>query len=101
MIQYILAIANGSTLKAKAQSSYNNWFRVAEVADEIAANPEKAAVLIRTISGIADTARNEIKAYSNESLHFVPFRDPAYEGGPNPAPKLSLWQRFMFGFRPK
>lgn len=101
VIQFLIAMSTGSSLKAKAQADFNTWFRVAEIADQIAENPAKAAELIREVSGIATTARNEIKAYSREKLDFVPFNDPAYQAGPNPAPSQSFWQKLKSAFTPK
>jgi hypothetical protein len=84
VIQFLTSMATGSSLKARAQADYNNWFRVAEIADIIHREPLRASELVRNINGIADAARNEIKAYSKEKLGFEPYFDPASVGGPNP-----------------
>src|SRR6266404_6427886 len=81
LIQFLTSIASGSSLRARAQASYNDWYRVAEIADIIHKDPSKASELIRNVNGIADAARNEIKAYSREKLGFVPSIDPASVGG--------------------
>ena len=71
VIQFLASIATGSSMRASAQSSFNNWYRVAEIADRMAADPAKANELIRNINGMADVARNEIKAYSGQSYGVV------------------------------
>lgn len=101
VIQFLVSMATGSSLRARAQSSYNNWQRVAEIADQIAKEPSKAAELIRHIHGLADSARNEVKAYSREKLGFVPWFDPAYKGGEAPAPPVSFWRKVKSAFTPK
>jgi hypothetical protein len=101
LIQFITSIASGSSLRVRAQADYNNWYRVAQIADMISKEPSKAAELIRNVNGIADAARNEIKAYSREKLNFVPSLDPAYDGGPHPPKEPSLWEKTKSAFTPK
>ena len=101
LIQFLTSIASGSSLRARAQASYNDWYRVAEIADIIHNDPSKAPELIRNVNGIADAARNEIKAYSREKLGFVPSYDPASVGGERP-PKQPGWLvKFKSAFVPK
>ena len=101
LIQFLTSIATGSSLKARAQADYNNWYRVAEIADIIHKDPSKASELIRNVNGIADAARNEIKAYSKEKLKFEPYFDPASVGGPNPPRPQKWWDTFRSAFAPK
>ncbi|MGA2611331.1 MAG: hypothetical protein ABSH01_28115 [Terriglobia bacterium] len=101
VLQFLQSIATGSSLRVKAQADYNNWFRVAEIADQIKANPENAAELIRHISGMADMARNEIVAYSQEKLKFTPWFNPASKPGPNPSPPQTFLQKAKAAFVPK
>jgi hypothetical protein len=101
VIQFFTSMFTGSSMRARAQQSYNDWYRVAEIADEIGKDPQKAAQLIKGVNGIADAARNEIKAYSREKLDFVPWFDPASHGGPNPAPPLGFWKTVRLAFSPK
>ncbi len=101
MFQLLQSITTGSSMKYRMQSAYNNWYRVAEIADQIKANPQNAAELIRHISGIADAARIEIVAYSRERLGFVPWHDPAWKPGPSPIPPPSLFQKIKSNFTSK
>jgi hypothetical protein len=98
LIQWIVALATGTSLRAQAQSQYNDWYRVAQIADEISKSPDRAPVLVGRINGMADAKRNEIKSYSREKLGFVPWYDPAYESGPNPTtgavPPKRKWVTF-------
>jgi hypothetical protein len=100
VIQFLATIASGSTLRVKAQSDYNNWYRVAEIADQIIENPSKAAELIHTVRGIADAERNQIKAYSREKLGFVPWFDPASQGGPKDPQSVGFWRLVKSAFVP-
>ena len=100
-IQFLQSIATGSSITANAQAAFNKWYRVAEIADQIKANPQKAAELISHVSGIADVARSEIAAYSREKLSFVPWYDPAYKPGDSPRPAQNLLQKAKFAFVPK
>jgi hypothetical protein len=88
-------------MRMRAQAAYNDWHRVAEIADQIAKEPSRAAELIREINGMANVARNEIKAYSREKLGFVPWFDPASQGGPNPRPPQTFFQTVKAAFIPK
>jgi hypothetical protein len=99
--QLMQSIATGSSMKCSMQAAYNNWYRVAEIADQIKANPQNAAELIRHISGIADAERIEIVAYSREKLGFVPWHDLAWKPGPSPIPPPSLFQRIKSAFTSK
>jgi hypothetical protein len=101
LIQFLTSIATGSTLKARAQADFNNWYRVAEIADIIHKDPSRASELIRNVNGIADAARNEIKAYSKEKLGFEPYFDPASTSGPNPPRQPKWWEPFKLAFVPK
>ena len=101
MIQFLMSIATGSSLRARAQSSYNYWHRVAQFAEQILKEPSKSAELARHIHGMSDNARNEIKSYSREKLGFVPWLDPPYEGGLKPSPPISLWNKVKSAFTPK
>jgi hypothetical protein len=101
LIQFLASMATGSSVRARAQSSYNNWYRVAQIADQITKEPQKASELVRSINGIADAARNEIKAYCREELDLEPWLDPAWEGGMKPSVKTSVWQKIKFAFVPK
>jgi hypothetical protein len=101
MFQFLTSIFTGSSMRAKAQSSFNDWYRVAEIADQIAKEPTKAAELIREVNGIANSNRNEIKAYSCEKLNFEPWFDPAHRGGPSHPQPQSLWQKVKSAFIPK
>jgi hypothetical protein len=101
LIQFIVSLASGASLRAKAQASFNDWFRVAEVADIISKDPTKAAGLIRNISGFAEASRNEIKAYSLQKLGFIPSFEPAYQTGTNPPKMPRWWTRFGLAFLPK
>ena len=101
LFQFIAAIVTGSSLKVRAQADYNNWYRVAEIADIIHKEPNRASELIRNVNGIADAARNEIKAYSKEKLRFEPYFDPASVGGPNPPRLPKWWEPLKSAFVPK
>jgi hypothetical protein len=101
VIQFLSSIATGTSLRARAQSAYNDWFRVAQFADMISKDPSKAAELMHHVSGIADAARNEIKAYSREKLGFVPSLDPPYEAGSHPPASLGFWKKIGSAFTPK
>lgn len=87
----------GNSLRAKAQASYNQWYRVAQLADEIRSHPEKAVELAAQINGHTESARSEIIAYSRERLDFVPVFEPSSKPLPKiPKPrewfsKLRLW----------
>lgn len=102
VIQFIASLFTKSSMRIRMQASYNDWYRVAQTADEISAHPEKASQLISTITGFADSARHEIKAYSQNTLGFVPWVDPPSQGGPSPSNQPpTLWQRIKFVFAPK
>jgi hypothetical protein len=101
LFQFIAAIVTGSSLKVRAQADYNNWYRVAEIADIIHKEPHKASELIRNVNGIADAARNEIKAFSREKLNFEPYFDPASVSGPNPPRRPKWYETVKFAFVPK
>jgi hypothetical protein len=101
VIQFLASIASGTSLRARSQTAYNNWVRVAQYADMIAKEPSKAAELIHHVSGIADAARNEIKAYSREKLGFVPSVDPPYDGGSHPPASPGFWRKVGSAFTPK
>jgi hypothetical protein len=101
VIQFFTSIASGSSLRARVQAAYNDWYRVAQIADMISKEPTRATELIRNVNGIADAARNELKAYSREKLGFVPSYDPAYEGGSNPPTPPSFWKKVAAAFVPK
>jgi hypothetical protein len=101
LIQFLISLFTGSSQRTRMQHSFNDWYRVAEIGDQIASDPSKAPVLIRAINGIADSARNEIKAYSKEHLKFEPYFDPAHASGPNPPPKIGFWRTIFMAFTPK
>ncbi len=101
LIQFLISVASGSSLRAKAQASFNNWYRVAEIADMISKDPTRASELIRNVSGFAEAERNDIKAYSREKLGFVPSFEPAYQTGTNPPTMPNLRTRFRLAFSPK
>ena len=101
MIQFLMAIASGSSQRARAQASYNSWYKVAEMAEKITQNPSKAAELSNYIHGIADYARNDIKVYSREKLGFEIWFDPAYQVGHTLPPSVSVWQKIKSAFTPK
>jgi hypothetical protein len=101
VIQFLTSIFTGSSMRANAQRSYNDWYRVAQIGDEITKEPQRAAELIRGINGIADAARNEIKAYSREKFGFEPYFDPASQSGPNPPSRQTFWKAVRLAFSPK
>jgi hypothetical protein len=101
VFQFLVSITTGSSIRARAQTSFNDWYRVAQLTDQIVKEPQRAIELVQRIGGIADAARNEVKAYSREKLDFVPWYEPAYESGSNPLPSLSLWEKIKFAFVPK
>jgi hypothetical protein len=101
LIQFLLSIATGSSLRAKAQTEYNDWYRVAELGEQIASEPQRANELLNRIMGIADANRNGVKAYSREKLGFVPTHEPAWEAGPKPIPQPSIWRKIALAFVPK
>jgi hypothetical protein len=101
VIQLLMFVMTKSSIRVREQSAYNDWYRVAQIADEMARNPQKTPDLIGKINGMADVARNEIKAFSREKLGFVPWLDPAWDGGPHPDPSQGLWQKFKSVFTPK
>jgi hypothetical protein len=102
VIQLITYFFTRSATKVRMQASFNVWYRVAQTADEIAAHPEKAAQLVGVITGFADGARSEIKAYSQQSLGFVPWIEHPSQGSSNPpvSSTPSLWQRIKSVFIP-
>jgi hypothetical protein len=101
VIQWIIGYITGNTLRAKAQASYNQWYRVAELAEQIRQEPTRAVELAASIYATADSSRTEIVAYSREQLSFV----PNFERSSQPAPYLSsqrsLWSKIKLGFSPK
>jgi hypothetical protein len=101
LIQFLASIASGSSLRAKAQAGFNSWYRVAEIADIISKDPGRASEVVRNISGLADYARNDIKAYSLEKLGFTPSFEPAHQTGTNPPKMPKWWTRFGLAFLPK
>jgi hypothetical protein len=101
MIQFLMSLASGSSLRARAQFSYNNWYKVADIAEKMSKDPSKNLELIGHIHGLADDARNEIKAYSREKLGFVPWFDPPYQVSNSEPPKVSFLEKVKSAFTPK
>jgi hypothetical protein len=101
VIQFLMSLASGSSLRAHAQSSYNDWYRVADLAEKMSKDPSKNSELIGQVHGLADNARNEIKAYSREKLGFVPWFDPPYQVANSEPPKVSFWEKFKSAFTSK
>jgi hypothetical protein len=101
VIQFLMSIASGSSQRARAQASYNSWYKVAEMAEKIAQDPSKASEFGNYIHGIADFARNDIKAYSREKFRFEIWFDPAYQVGKTPSPPVTWWQKVKSAFIPK
>jgi hypothetical protein len=101
VIQFLVSVATGSSLRAKAQAEYNDWYRVAELGEKIASEPQRANELLNRIMGIADANRNAVKAYSREKLGFIPAQEPAWEAGPKPIPQPSIWKKVSLAFVPK
>ncbi len=77
LVQWIIGYVTGNALRAKAQASYNQWYRVAELADQIRSHPDKAVELAAWINGIADGVRSDIVAYSRERLDYTPVFEPS------------------------
>jgi hypothetical protein len=64
LLQWIASYNSRRTLRAKGQASFNQWYRVARLAEQIKKEPHRAVEIAATINGIADSARNETVAYS-------------------------------------
>ncbi len=100
LIQFLVSLFTCSSMRSRMQASFNDWYRVAEIGDQIGKTHQRFD-LIRTVNGIADAACNDIKAYSREHLNFVPYFDPAHQGGPNPPARVGFWRNVLMAFQPK
>jgi hypothetical protein len=101
VIQFLMSFLTKSSMRSRLKASYNNWYQVAQIADEITAHPERASLRIGIITGFADSARAEIKAYSRESFGFTPqFEHPSQGGQSSSVSSQTLWQRIKAVFKP-
>jgi hypothetical protein len=101
VIQWIVGYISGNSLRAKAQASYNQWYRVAELADQIRSDPARAVEYAASINGMADAVRSEIVAYSRERLDFIPVFEQASQPLPGVAKPNGVWSKIRLGFSAK
>lgn len=101
MIQWIIGYVSGNSLRAKAQSSYNQWYRVAELADQIRKEPSRAVELAASINGMADAIRSDLVAYSRERLDFTPYFEPSSKPSAIVPKPTGLFSKIRLGFSVK
>lgn len=101
VIQWIFAYVTGNALRAKAQAAYNQWYRVAELADQIRKEPNRAVELAAQINGHAESVRSEIIAYSRERLDFTPIFEPSSKPLASVPKPRGLLSKIRLGFSPK
>jgi len=84
-------------LRSRSQASYNYFYRIARLADKIRflnksednleTKLQNAISYAHFANGVADTARNDIVAFSREHLDFIPIEEHPAEPILDPLPR--------------
>jgi hypothetical protein len=101
VLQWIVGYISGNSQRAKAQASYNQWYKVGTLAEQIRSDPARAVELAASINGMADAVRSEIVAYSRERLDFVPIFEPPSHPLASVEKPRGLWAKIRLGFSAK